>query len=146
MNRIQELCCSHLGNMCLLLRILLAFSLISQNHVSSESLVIFGLLVSRAFASTAEPTPERSITLPLCLGGPEEYVWTWACPLPARKFSVTLLRSLRFPSMCCTESGDSIELNSENLSRVSHRDPMFCILSLAVCKCRPCQQCKPHLL
>ena len=33
-----------------------------------------------------------------------------------------LLRSPRFPSMCCTESEDSIELNSENLFQLQ---PVF---------------------
>ena len=55
---------------------------------------------------------------------------------------------------CCSEYEDSSDLNSRiysssslcflTCSFMSLSCPMYCTLSLTVCKCTPCQQSKPH--
>ena len=87
------------------------------------------------------------------------YVWylptssSGACllswlPWPARPLLVSLTSPL-----CCSESEDSSDLNSRiyssnslcflTCSFMSLSCPLYCTLSLTVCKCTPCQQCKP---
>ena len=71
-------------------------------------------------------------------------------------FFLVVPRSPWHPSMRCSESEDSSELNSENLFlqqpvfilslRVFLLCSMYCTLSSTVCMCKPCQQSKPHQL
>ena len=75
-------------------------------------------------------------------------VLSWL-PWPARPLLVSLTSPL-----CCSESEDSSDLNSRTCSStslcfltcsfMSLSCPMYCTLSLTVCKCTPCQQSKPH--
>ena len=59
-----------------------------------------------------------------------------------------------FPSLCCTESEDSRDLNSETSYQqqpvfhfpmcFSKRSDVLHTVTLTVCKYKPCQQSKPH--
>ena len=81
-------------------------------------------------------------------------------PAPGCLFWLLQFPGSSLPSLCCSESEDSfdIELNSENSVQLRlcflFFQPLAFLIEirltahrhLTVCKCKPCQQRKPHLL